>query len=96
MAEKRHCLFYEWGLLEGTESDQMDVNLIKLANDWVFENGKYQTLFLGVSLGELFSTGTSHCLGNYLRLERSLRKLIERFRPEEILPWTGRFRPWKE
>ena len=85
LADGRHCLYYERGLFEEADSDRFKTDLHLRANDWVFENGKDLTFFHGVSLGKLFCGDLTMCLINHHRIEVSLRKLIERFQPEEIL-----------
>jgi hypothetical protein len=82
-----HCVYYELGIAEWSEPDtlHLDSDLMLLSNKWIYETGKDITEFRGVSLGKQFHSEMLFCLINYLRLERSLRKLIDRFQPEEIL-----------
>ena len=85
LAEKKHCVYYELGLLDWSEPDSLITDLYIRANDWVYDGDKDLTLFRGASLGKLFGAEVSLCMVNYLRLERTLAMLIERFQPEDIL-----------
>lgn len=85
MGSGLHCVYYELGISEWTEPDNLDSDLMIKANEWVYETGADLTLFRGVSLGMQFNGPMLFCLINYLRLERSILKLIERFQPEEIM-----------
>ena len=83
--EKRHCVHYELGIFDCSDPDPVDTSLSVRANDWMFDEGRDLTLFRGVSLGSTFGNKSSACLISFLRIEKSLHKLIERFSPEEIL-----------
>jgi len=85
MDDGLHCVYYELGIAEWTEPDDLDSDLMIKANEWVYETGTDLTLFRGVSLGMQFNSPMLFCLINYLRLERSLLKLIDRFQPEDIV-----------
>lgn len=84
-AAKRHCVHYELGILDWTEPDAIDADLYIRSNDWIYRDGRDMTRFRGISLGAAFGSDLCWCLVSYFRIEKSLRKLIERFRPEEIL-----------
>lgn len=83
-AEQRHCVYYELGLADWTDPDDLHTDLSLRANDWVYGGGKDLTLFRGVSLGKVFCGEMTMCLISYLRLTRSLTMLIKRYRPNEI------------
>lgn len=84
-AAGRHCVYYEFGLLGWVPDDKLTRDLFIRANDWIPIDGVGDpTVFRNVSLARLFSPEISMFLRNYYRLDRALRKLIDRFRPEEI------------
>lgn len=85
LREGRHVVHYELGILDWPESDSIKTDIMIRANDWLYASGKDLTEFRGVSLGRLFMGEVSMCLMNYYRLARSLRTLVRRFRPADIL-----------
>lgn len=83
---ERHAIYYEWGIMAWDTPDTLDTDLFLHANDWIEDaEGNDPTVFRGVSLGRLFGAELSMATMNYYRLERALRKLIEKFKPGEIL-----------
>lgn len=80
----RHAVYYELGILDWDEPDTLGTDLNLRANDWVYELGNDAVMFQGVSIGRMFGAEISMALLNYHRIIRCLRKLIERFGPEEI------------
>ncbi|MGJ3259910.1 MAG: hypothetical protein ACFE0S_09925 [Rhodospirillales bacterium] len=77
-------VFYELGIADWSEPDNLDSDLMVFSNRWVYADGEDISRFRGVSLGKLFHSEVLFCHINAIRLERALRKLIERFRPENI------------
>lgn len=85
-AAGRHCVYFELGLIGWDPDDSLIRDLFFRSNAWIPGRGKDDpTLFHGISLARLFGPELSMFLRNYYRLERALRKLIERFGPSEIL-----------
>ncbi len=86
LAEKRHVVHYELGLVQWNPPDSLDRNLFLRANDWFYDDeGQDLTIFHGVSLGKLAGTQVAQALMNYYRIKESLLSLISRFNPEDIL-----------
>ncbi len=83
-ANGRHCVFYELGLLEWDEPNDMASNLYLHSHDWLHELPADPTVFHGVSLGNMLSADISNCLMSYHRIHRSLEGLISLFSPEEV------------
>lgn len=85
-AAGRHCIYFELGLLGWKPDDSLIRDLFFRANNWIPNKDKNDpTLFRGISLARLFGPEVSMFLRNYYRLDRSLRKLCERFKPDDIL-----------
>lgn len=85
LAAGRHIAYYELEIRAWDAPDPMASELFIRANDWIPDDGGDDpTEFRHVSLGRSFSAEMSMAMMNHYRLERALRKLIERFRPEEI------------
>lgn len=91
IAAGRHAVYYELGLMDWTQPDDLDTELFVRATDFVYENGVDQTVFRGVSLGKAFAAELSMALMNYHRLNRALRKLVTRFRPTEVQHFDFRY-----
>lgn len=85
LAEGRHAVYFELGLLGWTPPRNLDSDLFIRANDWIYDGKRDLTLFRGVSIGKIFSGEISMCLMNYYRLDRAIRNLIERFNPTDIM-----------
>lgn len=85
VAEDRHCVHYELGLVDWDLPPSKVYDLLIHANQWIYRRGEDLTMFRGASLGKLFGAEMSMCLMNYYRLDGSLRRLVARFRPQEIL-----------
>ena len=86
LAEKRHVVHYELGIVSWEEPNTLDKDLYIRANDWLYdEAGQDVTIFHGVSLGKLFCTNVAMGLMNYHRVERSLKPLVRRFGIKEIV-----------
>lgn len=81
----RHCVYFELGLLDWPPDADLDNNLFIRAHDWIYAGGADDTLFHGVSLGRSFGGEVSMALMNICRLDRAIRSLIKRFRPQEII-----------
>lgn len=82
----RPAVFYELGLLDWDDLDQLDSQLFIRANDWVYDaQGRDVTLFRGVSLGKLLTGDCSMALINFARMDRSLAVLAERFAAREFI-----------
>ncbi len=85
-AAGRHCVYFELGLLGWKPDDSLIRDLFFRANHWIpIKDDIDPTLFRGISLARLFGPEVSMFLRNYYRLDRSLRKLCERFKPDDIL-----------
>lgn len=84
LAKNLHCIYYEFGLLGWSDRESENSDLYIRGNDWVYESGKDQTIFHGVSLGRFFCTEITMCLMNIRRLEQSIKTLLDRFSPDEI------------
>ena len=86
LAEKRHAVHYELGLVQWDPPDSLDRDLFIRANDWLYgDEGLDLTVFHGVSLGKLSGTQVALALSNYHRIRASLLTLISRFTPKDIL-----------
>lgn len=84
-ATGRHCVYFELGLFGWVPDDTLIHELYLRCNDWIPTEGDGDpSLFQDISLGRLFGAEVSMFLRNYYRLDRSLRKLCERFQPEKI------------
>ncbi len=85
-AEGRHAVYFELGTLDWSEPDSLDIDLFHRANDWLLDlAGRDPTVFHDVSIGRTFGAEISLASVIYYRIERSLRPLIKRFCPNEIL-----------
>ena len=83
--DRRHCVYYELGILDWNGPEADNTHLYVQANDWVYEDGKDLTLFHGVSLGKQFCTEMALNLMNTRRLNQSITALAARFSSQEIL-----------
>ncbi len=84
-ADSQHVVYYELGILDWAYDDHLDTDLHIRANDWILDHGDAEnTVFHGVSLGRLFCSEASMALINFHRINRSLRGLIDRFKPVEL------------
>ena len=80
-----HCVYYELGIVDWNRPDGLHTDLLVRANDWVYAGGRDLTLFKGVSLGKQFSREMGMIMVNSLRLEHSLKGLVDRFNPRDII-----------
>lgn len=84
-AQGRHCVYFELGLLDWEPDDRLVRDLYLSANAWIPTDGKGDpTIFRDISLARLFAPEVTMFLRNYLRLDRALRQICERFKPREI------------
>ncbi len=84
VADGRHCLHFE-ALYDGADPENMADNHYFRACDWAYEDGRDITLFRGVSLGRKLAVDVARAMLEWDRLTRTLERLIERYRPEEIV-----------
>lgn len=84
-AEGRHCVYFEIGLLDWEPDDRLVRDLYLSANAWIPKDASGDpSTFRDISLARLFGPEVTMFLRNYLRLDRALRKICERFKPREI------------
>ena len=83
-AAGRDCVYYELGLIDDKDEDDLAHTLFLHANDWLFDLGEDPTMYRGVSLGKMMAANISMCLVSFHRIRRSLQGLISRFRPDAI------------
>jgi len=79
-----HCTTYETGLFEWSKTNKDKFEKI-YDSDWCLINDMDATKFHSVSLGKLFATETGVIAAGYMRLDQALRKLIEIYKPKEIV-----------
>lgn len=83
IAEGRHCVFFEEGLLRWTQlSDETFERIYD--SDWCLIDGADATRFKNVSLGRQFASETGVFMASYLKLDFALRELVKRYRPKSI------------
>lgn len=84
LAEGRHCVFYEMGLLDW-DGDGLSEDLMIAACDAFYIDGVDATVFDGVSLGQQLVRDLAYFLYGYARLAAALKALTRRFRPTEYV-----------
>ena len=72
-AAERVCVYYELGLIDCEDEDDLSHTLFLHANDWLFSLGEDPTMYREVSLGKLMAANISMCLVSSHRIRRSLR-----------------------
>ena len=83
--EGYHAAFGDLGLLFWTGADEFSADVMVRANDWVYVDGEDATLYSGVSLGKQAVRSVTVFMVSFERMTRALTKMIETYRPEELI-----------